>query len=167
MTDTLADGATTQVHRVYIRATPQAVWDAITQPEWNKRYGYPGWSEYELRPGGAFRGIAGPEMRAMGTPEVIVDGEVVEVDPPHRLVQTWRFCWDDDVRAEGFSRVTWETAEEMDGVTRLTVTHELAGAPLTAAQVGGSAPLAQGGGGWALILSDLKTVLETGGGLFG
>ena len=167
MTDAATRDATTLVHRVYIRATPQAVWDAITQPEWNRRYGYPGWSEYQLRPGGAFRGMAGPEMQAMGAPDVIVDGEVVEVDPPHRLVQTGRFCWGDAVRAEGFQRVTWETAEELGGVTRLTVTHELAGAPLSAAQVGSSAPLEQGGGGWSFILSDLKTLLETGAGVQG
>ena len=154
--------ATTQVHRVYIQATPQQVWDAITQPEWNARYGYPGHSEYDLRPGGAYRGIADANMMAMGLPELLVDGEVLEADPPRRLVQTWRFNWSPEIIAEGYTRLTWETAEEIGGITRLTVTHELEGAPLTAEQVGGSAPMVEGGGGWAMILSGLKTLLETG-----
>ena len=51
---------TTQVYRVYIRATPQAIWDAITDPSWNARFGYPGTSEYDLRPGGAFRAVSPP-----------------------------------------------------------------------------------------------------------
>ena len=52
MGDTLA---TTQVYRVYIKATPQAIWDAITKPEWTERYGFGGRVEYEPRPGGAYR----------------------------------------------------------------------------------------------------------------
>jgi len=67
--------------------------------------------------------------------------------------------------AEGFTRVTWEIGEEEEaGTSHLTVTHELEGGPLVAAQVSSIAPLAEGGGGWPLILSDLKTLLETGKG---
>jgi uncharacterized protein YndB with AHSA1/START domain len=150
------------VYRVYIRATQEAVWDAITKSEWTKRYGYQGAVDYELRPGGAYRGYATPDMLQMGSPEVVVDGEVVEADPPRKLVQTWRFKWSQELIDEGFSRLTWDVEEDDGGVTRLTVTHELEGAPLTAAQVGGDARLHQGGGGWAWILSDLKTLLETG-----
>jgi uncharacterized protein YndB with AHSA1/START domain len=98
----------------------------------------------------------------MGAPAVVVDGEVVEADPPRRLVQTYRMLFDPEMVAEGFTRVTWELKEEVGGLTRLTVTHELAGAPRTAAQVGGDQPLETGGGGWDWILSDLKTLLETG-----
>ena len=83
---------TTQVFRVYIKASPEAIWDAITKPEWTERYGYRGRAEYELRPGGSYKGFATADMLAMGTPEVVVDGEVVEADPPRRLVQTWRFA---------------------------------------------------------------------------
>ena len=54
MTTTVAAPATTQVYRVYIKATPEAIWDAITKPEWTERYGYGGRGEYELRPGGAY-----------------------------------------------------------------------------------------------------------------
>jgi uncharacterized protein YndB with AHSA1/START domain len=158
---------TVQVHRVFIRATAQAIWDAITKPEWNERYGYKGPGEYDLRPGGAYKGRANQAMLAMGSPEVVVDGEVVEVDPPRKLVQTWRFLWDQAMVDEGFTKVTWEIAEEAEfGLCRLTVTHELEGAPMHAAMVGGGdIPLAQGGGGWPWILSDLKTLLETGASL--
>jgi uncharacterized protein YndB with AHSA1/START domain len=158
---------TTQVYRVYIKASAEAIWEAITDPEWTKKYGYHGRNEYDLRPGGAFRGLATAEMIAMGTPEVVVDGEVIEADLPRKLVQTWRFNWSPELVDEGFSRVTWEIKEEDGGIAQLTVIHELDGAPLTSAQVASIAPLAQGGGGWTWILSDLKTLLETGEALEG
>jgi uncharacterized protein YndB with AHSA1/START domain len=150
----------TQLYQVWIKATPEAIWDAITQPEWTKKYGYPGHTEYELRAGGAFKALAGEEMVAMGAPAIIVDGEVVEADAPRKLVQTWRFLWDPELVAEGFTRVTWEIDADEAGICKLTVTHELEGAPLTAAQVAGEVPDA--GGGWSYILSDLKTLLEIG-----
>jgi uncharacterized protein YndB with AHSA1/START domain len=161
---TRADTAvTTQVYRVYIKATPQAIWDAITDPAWNRRFGYPGTLQYDLRPGGSFRAIAPPEMvQAMAMPAEVADGEVVEADPPRRLVQTWRFLIDPDLVAEGFRRLTWEIEEDDGGVSSLTVTHHLENAPKTAAQVASVAHIYQGGGGWALVLSDLKSLLETG-----
>jgi uncharacterized protein YndB with AHSA1/START domain len=149
---------TTQVYRVYIRATAQAIWDAITKPEWTERYGYGGRVEFDLRPGGAFRSIANEEMQAAGMPEVTVDGEVVEVDPPRKLVQTWRAGWNED----DYTRLTYEINERPDGVSSLTVTHELDGARATAAMVGGLDEDTGAGGGWAEVLSDLKTLLETG-----
>jgi uncharacterized protein YndB with AHSA1/START domain len=158
---TAAETATTQIYRVYIKAPPQAVWDAITKPEFNERFGYPGRMEYDLRPGGTFRAVAPPDAQAMGMPEKIADGEVLEADPPRRLVQTWRFLYD-PLMEEGFNRVTWDIEEDDGGVTRLTVTHELENAPMTAEQVTSTARLHEGGGGWALILSDLKTLVETG-----
>jgi len=162
MTTDTHTAVTTQVYRVYIKATPQAIWDAITKPEWNERYGYPGRSEFDLRPGGAFRAIAGPQAQALGMPELLVEGEVVEADPPRRLVQTWHPLWDEEIAAESPTRVTWDIEEDDGGVTRLTVTHELENAPVTAAQVTSTARLHEGGGGWVMILSDLKTLLETG-----
>jgi uncharacterized protein YndB with AHSA1/START domain len=162
MTTDTGTAVTMQVYRVYIKATPQAIWDAITRPEWNERFGYPGRSEYDLRPGGAFRAIAGPNEQAMGMPEALADGEVLEADPPRRLVQTWRFLFDPELAAEEATRVTWEIEEDDGGVTRLTLTHELENAPRTAAAVASVAHIHEGGGGWALILSDLKTLLETG-----
>jgi uncharacterized protein YndB with AHSA1/START domain len=152
----------TQVYRVFIKATPQAIWDAITSPEWTQKYGYGGRAEYDLRPGGAYRALAPEAMLAMGAPEVVVDGEVVEADPPRKLVQTWRPLWDPELIAEGHKRLTWEIADAGDGITALTVIHELEDAPKTAAQVAGTIEGAAGGGGWSWVLSDLKTLLETG-----
>jgi uncharacterized protein YndB with AHSA1/START domain len=155
---------TTQVYRVYIKATPEAVWDAITKPEWTQQYGYGGSAEYDLRPGGTFRHLTTDGMRAMGAGDVAVDGEVIESDPPRKLVQTWRMVMDPEAAAEGFTRLTYEIGEAADGVTKLTVIHDLAGAPRLALMVSGAMEDAGGGagGGWSWILSDLKTVLETG-----
>jgi uncharacterized protein YndB with AHSA1/START domain len=150
---------TVQVYRIFIRATPEAIWEAITKPEWTERYGYGGRVEFDLRPGGAFRSVATPDMVALGMPEVVVDGEVVEADPPNKLVQTWRALWDD----EGFTRLTYEIAPWTEGVCKLTVTHDVSGAPKTGAMTGGEVEGA--GGGWAEVLSDLKTLLETGSSL--
>ena len=151
---------TTQVYQVFIKATPQAIWDAITRPEWTEKYGYRARSEYDLRPGGAYRIVASDEMRAMGMAEQLVDGEVIEADPPRRLVQTWRFLWDEQIAAEGPTRVTFEIDEGPGGASQLTVTHELENAPTTAAYLAGE--IAEAGGGWSWVLSDLKTLLETG-----
>jgi uncharacterized protein YndB with AHSA1/START domain len=101
-------------------------------------------------------------MTAFGAPEVLIDGEVLECDPPTRLVQTWRAFFTPETAAEGFTRLTWELDEEQPGVTRLTVTHDVANAPHVAAATTNDAKLHEGGGGWAWILSDLKTFLETG-----
>jgi uncharacterized protein YndB with AHSA1/START domain len=101
-------------------------------------------------------------MKAVGVPDVMVDGEVVEVDPPHKLVQTWRMAMDPETAAEGFTRVTHEIEPGEGGVTKLTLTHELDGAPKHAHMVAGGAEEHGAGGGWSWVLSDLKTVLETG-----
>jgi uncharacterized protein YndB with AHSA1/START domain len=156
---------TTQVYRVYIKASQQAVWDAITKPEWTQRYGYRGTVEFDaLEPGARYRILAPAEMRAAGLGEVAVDGEVIEADPPRRLVQTWRALWGAEIAAETPTRVTFDIEEDDGGITRLTVTHDLEGAPMHASVVGiTEARRFEGGGGWPLILSDLKTLLETGG----
>lgn len=155
---------TTQVHRVYIKATPEAVWEAITSPEWTQKYAYRSRGEYDLRPGGAYRAHASKEMRAMGTPDVVVDGEVIEVDPPRRLVQTWHMNFTPEMIAERPTTVTFEIEPENDGLTRLTVTHDVEDAPIMATLVAGAGDekVNEGGGGWPWILSDLKTLLETG-----
>jgi uncharacterized protein YndB with AHSA1/START domain len=162
MTSTTVPPTTIQVHRVHIRATPEAVWEAITSPEWTKRYGYHTPAEFELRAGGAYRAMPSAEMVSYGAPSdgPVVDGEVLEVDPPRRLVQTWRMLFTPELAAEGFTRLTYEIEPEAGGVTSLTVTHDVTGAPNTAAAV--SAPSSDAGGGWSVILSDLKTLLESG-----
>jgi uncharacterized protein YndB with AHSA1/START domain len=155
----------TQVYRVYIKATPEAIWKAITSPEWTEKYGYGGRGEYELKPGGKYRALASEAMKAYGGPDVVVDGEVIEADPPRKLVLTWRPLWDPAMVAEGAKRLTWEIEAGEGGVSILTVTHELSGAPKTAAQVSGK--IKEAGGGWSFVLSDLKTLLETGRSLAG
>jgi hypothetical protein len=86
---------------------------------------------------------------------------VIEANPPNKLVQTYRMLFSDANRAEGFSRVTWEIEATQSGFSRLTVTHELEGKPIMAAMVA-SKFSESGTGGWTWILSDLKSVLETG-----
>ncbi len=152
---------TTQIHEVYIKAAPQAIWDAITSPEWTAKYAYRGRVEYDLRPGGKFRAFATKAMVDFGLPEVLIDGEVIESDAPKKLVQTYRFLFNDALKSEGFTRLTYEISPTRSGFCRLTVTHELEGAPMLASIV--AAPFAEtGSGGWNWILNDLKTLLETG-----
>jgi uncharacterized protein YndB with AHSA1/START domain len=161
MTDTTAPARTiTQVHRVFIRATAQQVWEAVTDPSWNARHGYHTPMHYDLRPGGRFHVVPNKEMLEYGAPDVIIDGEIIEADPPRRLVQTWHAMFTPELAAEAPTRVTWELDEQPPGITRLTVTHELENAPATASTVAGDDPNA--GGGWPFMLSDLKTLLETG-----
>jgi len=89
----------------------------------------------------------------------------VEADAPRRLALTWRMLMDPGMQAEGFTRLTYEIEPVDGGATRLTVIHELEGAPTLAAMVGGEHEGA--GGGWAWVLSDLKSLLETGAPLAG
>jgi uncharacterized protein YndB with AHSA1/START domain len=166
--------ATTQVHRVYIKAPPQAVWDAITRPEWTTRYGFGGVVEFDLRPGGAYRTYPSEAMKKaaerMGfpVPDVAIDGQVLEADPPRRLVHTFRMLMGDEATvAEGFTRLTWEIDEIQPGVTKLTVIHDVEGAPRVAAMSSGDMEGRGAGGGWPEVLSGLKTLLETGESLRG
>jgi uncharacterized protein YndB with AHSA1/START domain len=156
-----------QIYRVYIRATPQAIWDAITKPEWTTRYGYTGYVDYDLRPGGHYKVRATEAFRAASEaqgnelPEVIIDGEVVESDPPRRLVTTFRMLMDETMARDGFTTITHEIEPLDDEVTQLTLIHDCTGAPHLGALVAGKLG-AQAGGGHAWILSDLKSLLETG-----
>ncbi|HVU72170.1 MAG TPA: SRPBCC family protein [Mycobacteriales bacterium] len=149
------------VFRVWINASPQKVWDAIVDPAFNQRYGYGLPSEYDLRPGGLFL-VRQPEaMVKLGAPAVMIDGEVLELDPPKRLVQTWHANFTEQTAAEPPQRVTYELEEEGEGIVILTVTHELDAAPATARFVQGDEEMG-GKGGLPMILSDMKTWLETG-----
>ncbi len=153
---------TVQIYRVYIKATPEAIWDALTKPEWTVKYGYAPVVEYDLRSGGTFTALANEGMLALGCPEVISDGEVIEADPPRKLVQTWRMTMTPELEAEAFTRLTCDIEPVRNGVTRLTVTHDVTGAPLWAAVLRGESESEGAGGGWSEILSGLKTLLETG-----
>ena len=133
----------TQVYSVFIKATPEQIWEAITNPEFTEKYFYA--SRVELANGR--RRAFGPEGQLWG------DEAILEEDPPRRLVHGWRALYDPELAAEGFTRVTYELEEAEGGVTKLTATHDLEGAPKTAEHVAG---------GWSYILSGLKTLLETG-----
>lgn len=155
-------GTVTQVFRIFIKATPEAIWDAITKPEWTQRWGYGLRDEYELRPGGQYRGYANDGMVAMGMSGVIVDGEVISAEPPHKLVVTWRMAIDPSMKAEGFTTLTYEIESGRGGVSRLSVVHDVTGTPGHAAMIAGDKQGPGAGAGWTWILSDLKTTLENG-----
>jgi uncharacterized protein YndB with AHSA1/START domain len=138
---------TTQVYSIVIKATPEQVWDAITKPEFTQRYFFG--ARIEVRDGRRFSAIGDTEW----------DEEVLEADPPRRLVHEWISAYDPEMAAEEPSRLTWELEPQDGGVTKLTVVHDqLEGAPKTAAGVAG---------GWMFVLSGLKTLLETGEPLVG
>jgi len=172
MTTTTETAVTTQVYRVYIKTTPQAIWDAITKPEWTNRYGYTGFADYDLRPGGKYEVTANEEFlaeargRGGDVPDVVVSGDVIEVDPPHKLVTTFRMLMDPDMAAEPASRITHEI-NDLGGYCSLTIIHELDQSPRCAALVSGSLEEFGAGGGHAWVLSDLKSLLETGSTLAG
>jgi uncharacterized protein YndB with AHSA1/START domain len=135
----------TQIYQVFIRATPEAIWEAITTPEFTQRYFYGARIENTAEHHHAL----GPEG------QVWADSPTFEFDPPKRLVHGWRSMYDPELAAEAESRVTWEIEAQDGGYSLLTVTHDqLEGAPKTAESVSGA--------GWMMVLSGLKTLLETG-----
>jgi len=141
---TTASVTTTQVYQLFIKATPEQVWDAITKSEFTTRYFYA--SRVEIENGR--RRAYGPNGELWG------DSAILEEDPPRRLVHEWQGLYDPEFAAEEASRVTWEIEPQDGGVTKLTLIHDqLEGAPKTAESVAG---------GWAFVLSGLKTLLETG-----
>lgn len=154
--------STTQVYRIFIKASPQTIWDAITKPEFTQKWGYGLQDQYDLRRGGQYRGLPNDGMKAMGMSGVVVDGEVIEVDPPHKLTLTWRMAIDPSMAAEGFTTLTYEIVEGKDGVSRLSVIHDCAGRPGHAAMIAGDQQGPGAGGGWLWILSDLKSAIESG-----
>ena len=93
----------------------------------------------------------------MGIPDVVIDGVVEEADAPRKLVHTYRFLFSPEMKAEGFTRVTWEIEKVAAGFSRLTVIHELEGAPIMAGMVA-SKFSEMGTGGWGWLLSDLKSL---------
>jgi len=101
-------------------------------------------------------------MKAVGLPDEIIVGKVIESDPPRKLVQTWHPLFDAATAAEAHTRLTYEIKENQGGLCTVTITHEVADAPIVAGMVSGGGDPTQGGGGWPWVLSDLKSLLETG-----
>jgi uncharacterized protein YndB with AHSA1/START domain/biotin operon repressor len=134
-----------KVFEIYIRSTPERVWEAITDPAIRAKYHFGAGIESDWTPGSRYQ-LNHP--RADGP---LAEGENVVVDPPHRLVQTMHTLWSEEAESEGTSRVTWEI-EPVGDSCRLTVTHD---------QLRDDAP-PELYGGWPMVLSGLKTWLETG-----
>ena len=150
----------TNVYRIWIKATPERIWRALTDPQELGGYGYGGRFEVDVRAGGEYRVGATDQMLQAGAPELMVDGEYLEVEEPRRLVQTWHALFDEQMTAEPPTRMTYELEPGKGGVTTLTLTHQVDGAPLAAGITSGA--VAEAGGGLPWVLSDLKTLLETG-----
>ena len=87
--------------------------------------------------GGQIPILSNEVMKALGMPDVIIDGEVIEANAPRRLVQTWRLLMDPGMAAEGFTRLMYEIQQARGGVTNLTVTHDVTGAPKLTAMFAG------------------------------
>ena len=104
MTTATQKDQATQIYRVFIDATPEAIWNAITSPDWNSRYGYHAETEYDLRPGGAYRVLAPVGDPSHDSTQAIIEGEVIESDPPRKLVQTWHALFSPETAAEPFTQ---------------------------------------------------------------
>ena len=140
----IGDRGSMSVFEIYIKTTPERLWEAITDGELRKRYSFGVGTESQWTEGSEYRS---------GVPGVvdIASGENVEVEPPRLLVQTFTAHWSEGVEAEGVSRVTWEI-EPVGTSCRLRVTHDQLGEDANNELYGG----------WPMILSGLKTLLETG-----
>jgi uncharacterized protein YndB with AHSA1/START domain len=134
-----------KVFEIYIRTTPERLWEAITDSEIRAKYNFGAGIACDWKVGSHF------EMSSPRADAPLGEGEILEIDPPRRLVQTMRALWGDDVKAEGTSRVTWDI-EPVGDSCRLVVTHDQL-------REGANEQLY---GGWPMILSGLKTWLETG-----
>jgi uncharacterized protein YndB with AHSA1/START domain len=139
----------TQTYHLFIRATPQQIWDAITKPEYSTRYLYGAHVETTGETGSPFRYHSPDRTTLWG------DDTVLDADPPHRLVVSYHGLYHPDLAAEQPSRVSWQIQPGQDDTCLLTVVHDqLEHAPKTAERVAGA--------GWMRVLSGLKTLLETG-----
>jgi uncharacterized protein YndB with AHSA1/START domain len=134
-----------KVFEIYIKTTPERLWEAITDPELRSKYSFGTRVTSDWTPGSRYEASAGDGAVA------IAEGENLEVDPPRRLVQSFTALWSEDVKNEGTSRVTWEI-EPVGDSCRLTVTHDELREDANEELYGG----------WPMILSGLKTLLETG-----
>jgi uncharacterized protein YndB with AHSA1/START domain len=131
---------------VFIRATPERIWDALTQSEFTQQYYYASTVESDWTPGSAYA------YAIQGQPAIV--GEVLEADPPSRLVMTFDARWDEQVAADPPSRIAWEIEPAGEGLSKLTVVHDgFESRTHTFEQIAGGMPF---------ILSGLKTLLETG-----
>ena len=140
---TLENATMEKVFEIYIKTTPERLWQAITDTEMRRKYNFGAVVTSDWTPGSHYRGVGGETL--------IFEGENLEVDPPRRLVQSFRALWGEDVKREGTSRVTWEI-EPVGDSCLLKVAHDQL-------HEGANNQLY---GGWPMVLSGIKTLLETG-----
>jgi uncharacterized protein YndB with AHSA1/START domain len=131
---------------IYIRTTPQKVWDALTNPEFQKQYWFGMHQESGWKPGAPWK-MCFPDGRVADA------GEVLEYDPPRRLVLKWRNEFRPELKEEGFSRCVYEV-EQVDETVKLTIAHS--------SGRDASKLIEAVSGGWPKVLSSLKSLLETG-----
>jgi uncharacterized protein YndB with AHSA1/START domain len=136
-----------QVYEIFIRADAATIWRALTRPELTEHYYYGSRVESDLKKGSPFRYLT------PGDQPLMIDGRILEIDPPHRLVTTFAAKWDPAMHGDRPSRVTYEITP-MDGYCRLTLTHDDFDGETATYKV-----VAQG---WSRILSGMKTLIETG-----
>jgi uncharacterized protein YndB with AHSA1/START domain len=134
-----------KVFEFYVKTTPERLWEAITDPDMRRTYSFGVSVESDWTPGSRY--VAGAAM----APGALWEGENLVVDPPRRLVQSFRALWSEDVMREGTSRVSW-AIEPVGDSCRLLVTHDQLREEANEELYGG----------WPMILSGLKTLLETG-----
>jgi len=133
-----------KVFEIYIKTTPERLWEAITDGEMRSKYNFGVGVGSDWMPGSRYE-MSHPAAGVLG------EGENLEVDPPRRLVQSFMALWSEDVKREGTSRVIWKI-EPVGDSCRLTVTHDQLREDANNELYGG----------WPMILSGLKTLLETG-----
>jgi len=136
---------TEKVFEIFIKTTPERLWEAITDEELRRKYNFGASASSDWSTGSGYR------LAAANGSMLLATGENLEVDPPRRLVQSFTALWSEEIKREGASRVTWEI-EQVEDSCRLTVTHDHL-------REGANGELY---GGWPMILSGLKTLLETG-----
>jgi uncharacterized protein YndB with AHSA1/START domain/DNA-binding transcriptional ArsR family regulator len=141
-----------KVFEIYIKTTPERLWEALTNSEMRRKYNFGLIVKSDWTPGSRFDAVSGSAPTGEDAANMpVLEGENLEVDPPRKLVQSFRALWGDDVKSEGTSRVTFEI-EPIGDSCRLLVTHDQL-------REGANEQLY---GGWPMILSGLKTLLETG-----
>ncbi len=134
------------VYVTFIRTTPEKLWAALIEPEFTRQYWFGSIQKSDWKPDSPWQLIG-----ADGT--VTDTGSVLEIDPPRRMVISWRNEFMPDLKADGYSRATFELEPQQD-VVKLTVTHEIGKQ--------GSKFIQAVSGGWPMVLSGLKSLLETG-----
>ena len=134
------------VHVTYIRTTPEKLWQGLTDPAFTRRYWAETWQDSAWTKGASWK-LMIPDGRVGDA------GQVLEIDPPRRLVLSWRNEFMDDLKAEGFSTLTYEL-EPQGSCVKLTLIHEMA--------MTGSKLIEQVSSGWPMLMASLKSLLETG-----